>query len=96
VGPSAVRTFVVGVAFIAVMIGALVFAVRANGGLPVGEHTTARVAFRDVGPLLHVGAQVIPQACAHVIPQVVGSVVMFYPMASLVVSVPRPGLLLGR
>jgi phospholipid/cholesterol/gamma-HCH transport system substrate-binding protein len=52
VGPSAVRTFVVGVAFIAVMIGALVFAVRANGGLPVGEHTTARVAFRDVGPLL--------------------------------------------
>lgn len=52
VGPSAGRTFLVGVVFIAFMIGGLVFALRANSGLPVGEHTTARIAFSDVGPLL--------------------------------------------
>jgi phospholipid/cholesterol/gamma-HCH transport system substrate-binding protein len=50
--PSAGRTFLVGILFIAVMVGGLIFALRANSGLPVGAHTTARVAFRDVGPLL--------------------------------------------
>jgi hypothetical protein len=43
-----------------------------------------------------VNAHVIPQACAHVIPQVVGPVMMFYRIASFLASALRPGRVLGR
>jgi hypothetical protein len=38
---------------------------------------------------------VIPQACAHVIPQVL-ALSLFYLMSSFLVGTTRPGLLLGR
>ncbi len=46
------HTMVTGVAVLALLAGAVVFALNAGSGLPIGRFTTVRAAFTDVGPLL--------------------------------------------
>lgn len=50
--PGKARTMTVGIVIIAVILGAVAFALRANSGLPIGRFTYATVAFADVGALL--------------------------------------------